>query len=258
MLLVSDSCASDTPPKEGAPMHREQRGEGAVQLSFSHEAHKKEEQEACGSLHSPADSVSEVAESIAILSQAGLSGSVSPVSVISEVISEAGSAVQAVSPVNAFGECSSLTVLSLCVPVHAYSAACHTKQFLVLNSQVDCPRDPMSLCCKSATTQHWRSCRRPCDRVVNDMLASLLVDSLHRYMLVCIQCILLAQIGKASPSCLYAQQPAITSALCVHKYKFTRTCTDVCQRLKPRYRVHNCLRFAKARSCMAHYYHAHA
>ncbi|KAL3131608.1 hypothetical protein ABBQ38_007905 [Trebouxia sp. C0009 RCD-2024] len=102
MLLVSDSCASDTPPKEGAPMHREQRGEGAVQLSFSHEAHKKEEQEACGSLHSPADSVSEVAESIAILSQAGLSGSVSPVSVISEVISEAGSAVQAVSPVNAF------------------------------------------------------------------------------------------------------------------------------------------------------------
>lgn len=118
MFPVSDSCASDPPPQEGDPLQREERAEGVVQLSFSHEANGEEEEEAPGSLHSPMASVSEVAESIAILSDVDLRGSEPPASVISEVMSEAGSAVQAVSPGNAFGEASSLPIVTLCVHIH--------------------------------------------------------------------------------------------------------------------------------------------
>lgn len=95
--------SNDHPLDQGTPLHRGQRAEGASQLSSSPEG-KTKEAEVPSSPQLPVDSASEVAESIALLSDVDLQGFDSPASVISEVVSEAGSAVQAASPAHASGE----------------------------------------------------------------------------------------------------------------------------------------------------------
>ena len=93
-----------------------QRAEDAFQAECERQAgHEAEwkESEAAGSLQSPCDNVSEVAESLLLSHDLQRHGSSSAASVISEVLPEADGAVQAISSAGASGELFSSTTILL-------------------------------------------------------------------------------------------------------------------------------------------------
>ena len=101
VLIGSCAPAPDVLLQQGGQLQGQPSSEGAFQLSSErqtcHEVEGKEA-EAAGNLQSPFDSASDVAESPLLGSVLNRHGSSSAASVISEVMSEADGAVQAVSP----------------------------------------------------------------------------------------------------------------------------------------------------------------
>ena len=93
--------------RPAGPEFEGQRAKDAFQTEFERQAgHEVEgkKSEAAGSLQSPCDSASEVAESLLLSYDLERHGSSSAASVISEVVPEAGGDVQAISAADASGE----------------------------------------------------------------------------------------------------------------------------------------------------------